>query len=162
MEVRYELRQEDVSDALRAVRAPQWVTFLFFLLLALLFLVGIYLIDHDFSVAGWIWLALSFAIGIATYEAPRIQAVRAIRRIPSLQGEIVLILNEEGTAATFPTGKSELEWRAYTKYRETANLFLLFVAPSRYTLIPKRVMSPKQINDLRMLLNARIPAKQSN
>ena len=39
--------------------------FLFVLLLALMFLVGIYLVDHDLAVIGWIWLAASAGIGIA-------------------------------------------------------------------------------------------------
>ncbi len=35
----------------------------------------------------------------------------------SLQGEIVLLLNQEGTEFSYATGKSKLQWRAYTKYK---------------------------------------------
>jgi hypothetical protein len=126
--------------------------FLFVLLLALLFLVGIYLVNHGLQVAGWVWLASSAALGIAVYEVPRIQARRSLKSNPSAQGEIVYVLDDHGTVATFSTGESRFEWRAYTKYEETGALFLLFVSPQRYTSIPKRVMSAEQIEELRGLL----------
>lgn len=135
---------------------PIWSMYLFVLLLALLFLVGIYLINHDLSVAGWLWLALSAVIGIAVYEVPRIQVRRSLRNSPSAQGEIVYVLDDKGTVATFPTGESRLDWRAYTKYKESGTIFLLFVSPYRYLSIPKRVMSPEQMEELRGLLKARI------
>src|SRR5690349_466454 len=99
---------------MRAQSTPAWSIFLFVLLLALLFLVGIYLITHDFSVAGYLWLALSVAIGIAAYEVPRIQLRRGLRNSPSAQGEIVFVFDDKGTVATFPTGESRLDWRTYT------------------------------------------------
>ena len=73
--------------------------------------------------AGWLWLALSAVIGIAVYEVPRIQVRRSLRKSPSAQGEIVRVLDGEGTVTTFPTGESRLNWRAYTKYKETGSNF---------------------------------------
>ena len=133
--------------------------FLFILLLGLLFLVGIYLLDHNFPVTGGLWLALSAFIGIGIYEIPRIQARRGLRSNPSAQGEIVIVFNDKGIVATFPTGESRLDWGAFTKYKETQTVFLLFYSPHRYTGIPKRVMSPEQIKELRGLLKARISTR---
>jgi hypothetical protein len=156
MEIRFRPTEEDGLNAMRASSIPRWSMFLFVLLLALLFLVGVYLIDHDLPVAGWLWLALSAVIGIAVYEVPRIQVRRSLKSSPSAQGEIVFVLDDQGTVATFPTGESRLEWRAYTKYKETGTIFLLFFSPYRYTSIPKRAMSPEQIEELRALLKARV------
>jgi len=156
MEIRFSPTEEDGLNAMRALSMPSWGMFLFVLLLALLFLVGIYLINHDLPVAGWLWLALSAVIGIAVYEVPRIQVRRSLRSNPSAQGEIDFLLDDEGTIATFPTGESRLDWRAYTKYKETGSLFLLFFSPYRYMSIPKRAMSPEQIEEARGLLKARI------
>jgi hypothetical protein len=158
VEIRFTPEKDDALNVLRAVSTPQWGMFLFVLLLALLFLVGIYLIDHDFALAGYIWLTMSAAIGIATYEVPRIQARRAIRLNPSAQGEIVFTFEDEGINAIVPTGRSQLEWRAYTKFKETDHLFLLFFSPSRYSYIPKRVMSQQDIQQLRGLLKLRVHA----
>jgi hypothetical protein len=123
MEIRFKPTEDDGLNAMRASSTPSWAMFLFVLLLALLFLVGIYLINHDLPVAGWLWLALSAVIGIAVYEVPRIQVRRSLRKSPSAQGEIVRVLDGEGTVTTFPTGESRLNWRAYTKYKETGSNF---------------------------------------
>jgi len=158
MELRYTITNEDALNGFRASSKQPWSMYLFVLLLALMFVVGIYLVDHDFAVIGWIWLALSAAIGIAMYEVPRFQIRRAMRSNPTLQGEIVLRLSNEGTEFTFATGKSQLQWRAYTKYEETPRLFVLYT-PSRSVCFPKRVMSPQQIEELRGLLRTWIPSK---
>ncbi len=154
--IRFTPTEEDGLNAMRASSIPSWGMFLFVVLLALLFLVGIYLINHDLPVAGWLWLALSAVIGIAVYEVPRIQVKRSLRTSPSAQGEIVLALDDEGTVATFPTGESRLNWRAYTKCKETGSMFLLFFSAYRYVSIPKRAMTPQQIEELRALVKARI------
>ena len=157
MELRYKITDEDAINAFRTSSKQPWTMFLFVLLLALMFLVGIFLVNHDLSAIGWIWLAVSAAIGIATYEVPRFQIRRSMRRNPSLLGEIVLVLSDEGTEVTFPTGKSQWQWRAYTKYKETQHLFILYMSPVRSFFIPKRILSPQQLEELRSLLKLRIP-----
>ena len=156
MEIRFKPTEQDGLNVMRASSMPSWSMFLFVLLLALLFLVGIYLLNHGLPVAGWLWLALSAAIGIAVYQVPRIQVRRNLRDSPSAHGEIVITLDGEGTVTTFPTGESRLNWGAYTKYKETGSMFLLFVSPNRCMSIPKRAMTPQQIEELRGLVKARI------
>jgi hypothetical protein len=159
MEIEFRPTEEDALNALRATSMPGWGMLLFVLLLTLLALVGIYLIDHDFPVAGGIWLGLSAPVGLAVYEIPKIQVRRGLRRNPSAQGEVVYRLDDEGILVTFPTGESRLDWRAYTKYKETEAVFLLFFSPDRYSAIPKRVLSTKQIDELRGLLKSRIAVR---
>jgi len=154
--IRFRPSEEDGLNAMRASSMPSWAMFLFVLLLALLFLVGIYLINHNLPVAGWLWLVMSAVIGIAVYEVPRMQVKRSLRSSPSAQGEVVLVLDGEGTVATFPTGESRLNWRAYTRYKETGSMFLLFFSPYRFMSIPKRAMTAEQIEDLRALVKSRI------
>ena len=64
MEIRYTLTREDVSHS-RASSSSWWSMFLCVLLLAVMFLVGIILINLEYVLAGWIWLAVSAMIGIA-------------------------------------------------------------------------------------------------
>jgi YcxB-like protein len=157
MELRYKITNEDLTNVLRLSSRPLWALVLFALLLAAMFAVGIYLFAHDLAEVGWIWLAISVLLGIVVYAAPPIQIRRALRQRPDLQGEIVLHLGPEGIESTFATGKSQLQWRAYTEYKETAHLFVLHTSSSRSTFIPKRMMSPQQIEEMRALLKARIP-----
>ena len=156
MEVRYTPTAEDSLNAFRASKMPSWAMFLFVLLLSLMFVVGIYLIGHDLVLVGWVWLALSVAVGIAVYQVPRVQALRSLKTNPSARGEIVWTLEETGTVTTFATGKSQLQWEAYTGYKETDHVFLLFCGNGRSTAIPKRAMSPELLDDLRKLFNTKI------
>jgi hypothetical protein len=135
---------------------PAWGMFTFVLLLILLFLVGIYLLDHDLIVIGWIWIGMSARIGLATYEIPRIQVRRAMAHNPSAQGEITFVFTEDGVATVFPTGESRLSWRAFTKFKETDYMFLIFFSRYRYNYVPKRVMSPDQVEELRGILKSRV------
>jgi hypothetical protein len=121
MELRYQLTNEDITNILRASSRPLWALILFALLLGGMFAVGIYLVGHDLAEGGWIWLAISAALGIVVYALPPIQIRRELRRRPDLQGEIVLILSPVGIEVSFTTGKSQLQWRAYNKYKETAH-----------------------------------------
>jgi hypothetical protein len=158
MELRYTLTNEDITNILRVSSRPLWALFLFAVLLAAMFAVGIYLVGRDLAEVGWIWLAISAVLGVVVYALPPIQIRRDLRRRPDLQGEIVLRFSPEGIELTFPTGKSQLQWRAYTKYKETAHLFVL-TASSGSRFIPKRVMSPQQLEEMRGLLRTQIPSK---
>ena len=82
MELRYKYTDEDALNAYRTSSKQPWTMFLFILFLALMFLVGIYLVNHDLTTIGWIWLATSAGIGIAVYEVPRFQIRRAMRCNP--------------------------------------------------------------------------------
>jgi len=147
MELRYTPTEDDLSSSWRDLKAPRFVLFLYILLLSLLALVGLYLIEHDFASIGWLWMVLPVVIGIAAFEVPRMRARRAFKRNPSIRGEIIVTLNDEGTAWKYPTGESRLDWRTYIKYRETKAGFLLYLSPERTTFIPKRVMSAEQIEE---------------
>jgi hypothetical protein len=159
MELRYQLTNEDIANILRASSRPLWALALFAVLLAGMFAVGIYLVGHDLAEVGWVWLAASALLGMVVYAVPPIQIRRELRRRPDLQGEIVLLLSPAGIEVTFATGKSQLQWRAYSKYRETAHLFVLTASPNGSRFIPKRVMSRQQLEELRGLLRAQIPSK---
>jgi len=159
MELKYKLTEEDVANMLRASSRPLWALSLFALLLVAMFSVGIYLIVRDVGEVGWIWLAVSAGLGIVVYIVPPMQTRRALRRNPVLQGEIVVLLNDEGVESTFATGKSQLQWRAFTDYREAAGMFVLHTSSLRSTFIPKRLLSPAQIEELRDLLRTRILSK---
>jgi len=158
MELRYTLTNEDITNILRVSSRPLWALVLFAALLAGMFAVGIYLVGHDLAEVGWIWLATSALLGIIVYALPPIQIRRELRRRPDLQGEIVLLLSPAGIEVTFATGKSQLQWRAYSEYKETAHLFVLTASSSGSRFIPKRVMSRQQLDELRGLLRAQIPS----
>jgi hypothetical protein len=73
-----------------------------------------------------------------------------------------LLSAKDGIAAISPSGSWQVVWQAFTQYRETKASFLLLTAP--YTVgmyIPKRVMSPEQITELREMLKIRLSASSA-
>lgn len=156
VELRFTLDHDDVLDANRALSMPRWGVWIVLILLVLMLFVGLYLIQQDFPVAGYLWLTLSTLVGMGTYAVPRLHVRRALRRSPSLQGEIVVVVSDEGITTIFPTGNSQLDWREYKGYRETPTLFVLLYSSGGYMLIPKRAMSLGQTEELRGLFARRM------
>lgn len=83
VEIRFTPTNEDAVHAARAAASHSWTLFLFILLLGFMFLAGVFLIDHDYSLAGWLWLAVSGLMGIAVYQGPLFQARRALATVVS-------------------------------------------------------------------------------
>jgi hypothetical protein len=157
MEIRFTLTEQDVLKATRSVSQPRWATFIFVLLLGLLFLVGIFLVDHGFSLIGWLWLGLSVGLGFAMYERPRLETRKRIRESGLTDGEMSVMLSPDGTKTEFPPAwKADLAWDAYSRFVENQDAFLLHYRGGGYTLIPKRVLSTEQMAELRNLLHSHL------
>lgn len=160
MEIRFIPIPEDADYFLRVNRGSSWDQFLYILLLAVLFFIGTYLVQNHYPVAGVVWLVLSLLIAVGMYEIPRRRARRAMTQNSLAQGEINLTIDEKGIATIFPTGRSHVEWRAYTHYKETSQQFLLRFGSGRWTYLPKRVLSQEEIQQLRELLRTHIRREQ--
>ena len=158
MKVSFTPSKEDVLNAMRAVPRSTWNVFIFIICMGSLFVIGAYLVDHDMAAFGYSWLAMSLVVSFAMYEIPRFRAQRDLTRNPSAQGEVTYSFDEKGVTVIHPTGDSRLQWSAFTRFRETDALFLLFVSGTSCRAVPKRVMSPDQIAELRKILELRIGA----
>ncbi len=156
MEVKFRPTPQDLIDRSRAVKSSSLYTWLFFLSLSLLFLVGIFLIDHGFEIAGWLWLVVSSAVGVGLYWRPTLCAKRALKNNPLLQGEITVRFDERGVQSEYTNGRSSLDWRAFTGYKENPKSFLLFASEYHCNLIPKAALSASQIEELRSILRNHI------
>lgn len=162
MELRFSPKEEDWENAFRSSprQGRMWDTFQFALTFVPLFFVGAGLVDAGSSVAGWSCMGLSIAIAFAAYEVPRARRRRQFRTRPFASGERTLTINENGIATTFPNATAQYGWQAFTRYRETELSILLFTSPySIGVWIPKREMSPQQIDELRHILKARLPVR---
>ena len=52
--------------------------------------------------------------------------------------------------------KSEIEWNAVRSFAENQKVFLLYLAPAKFIVIPKRVCVDNTIDNLRMLFREKI------
>jgi hypothetical protein len=85
----------------------------------------------------------------------RWQYRRIYRRQPSLQGTHSYQFNEAGFVAASPHGRGEANWSVFTKWREDANLFLLYQADNLFHMLPKRWFGPAgRIEEFRRILES--------
>jgi hypothetical protein len=127
-----------------------WVRIALAILLLITFGIGVFLIRRGLPEVGWPWVIFAIGIGLSAYTIPRFLA----RRLN--EGEVIWSFGDTGTTTTSSKGKAELLWAAYSKYKETPQLFVLFFQSGRCAFIPKRVLSQDRIGELRQVLQAHI------
>jgi hypothetical protein len=86
----------------------------------------------------------------------RVMTRRAFYRSRIGSGDCTIDFNPELIRTSGPNSKSEIKWSAIQSFNEDGNAFLLYLAPSRFLIIPKRACSAKQIDELRSLLVEKI------
>ncbi len=81
---------------------------------------------------------------------------RAWRGQPGMQLRQTLVINDAGLMVSDAQSRNEYTWGAFNRLLETRNLFLLFPSDLIFIIIPKRVVPPDQLQELRRLLDDRI------
>jgi YcxB-like protein len=72
--------------------------------------------------------------------------------------ETVVEVNDEELTINTPLSRSTLKWAAYTHWKETLNLFLVYQSANCSSLFPKRAfISQEQIDEFRELLRSKLP-----
>jgi len=66
--------------------------------------------------------------------------------------EYRLEVNDSGLKIDCGIASGETNWKAYTRYVESNDTFLLYTSPALFVIIPKRVLQPEQIDEIRNLL----------
>jgi YcxB-like protein len=82
---------------------------------------------------------------------------RDFRRHPNFSRQQTLRVDEDGLYKRSEVGQSETKWFAYTRFRETQNLFVLYLGERQAEVVPKRALSNAQLDELRQLLRKKIP-----
>jgi hypothetical protein len=86
---------------------------------------------------------------------------RDFRRHPNFPREQFLRIDGEALHKKSEIGNSETRWPAYTNWRETQNLFVLYLGHRLFEVIPKRALSKDQLQELRRLLHEKLPENAS-
>ena len=55
-----------------------------------------------------------------------------------------------------PNAVTELQWNAIQSFAEDKRVFLLYLAPARFIIVPKRACSIEQINELHSMMHGRV------
>ena len=81
---------------------------------------------------------------------------RLYRRTRSGSGNCNLNFGPDLIRTQAEHSRSEVEWPAIKRFTEDEKLFLLYLAPARFLVIPKRVCSAEHIEELRALFQSKI------
>jgi hypothetical protein len=76
---------------------------------------------------------------------------RDFRKHPNFQREQILRI-DGGLHQASEAGQSDTKWFAYTSFRETQNLFVLYLGARLMYVVPKRALSDVQLQEFRQLL----------
>jgi hypothetical protein len=159
MEVQYQCTVDDYLEAQNA-HARSSSAYRVLIVLAFLF-IAFGLLQSVFN--GLAQGATALAIGIfwsaCGFVFRPMWFRRDFRRHPNFAVAQVVTISEEGLDTKCKIAASGTKWSAYTKFRETRNLFMLYMGARLFRVVPKRALSAPQMDELRELLRKKLPTK---
>ena len=98
--------------------------------------------------AFWTWVGMggSYQLSART-QFTRSPALREPRRVE---------FSDDGVKTDAGMASSQASWKAYLRYVESKDTFLLYTSPACFVIVPKRVLQPEQVDELRRLLQAHV------
>jgi hypothetical protein len=166
MEVTYQLTQRDFRECIFAHRSRNaYSKWLWRLLFAALIFIGAVLllaviVIHDPNLTknvaplfflGLLWLVLIWGL-------PWWSARKQFVGQPMAQGPRTVALDDAGAHWRWAGGSADVEWRNYARALEGKNQFLLYTSPVCFNILPKRALTPDQLEQVRQLLKQMIPS----
>jgi YcxB-like protein len=160
MDVRYQCTLEDYKEAQVAHWTPsKGRRVLRAFLIGLILASGIRLYIASGGTAGVLPLAGLLLWFLLRFVYRPYYLKRDYRNHPNLAREHSLSIDDSGLQARSEVAEGRRAWTAYTKYRETRNLFVLYLGSRMFEIIPKRAFSAVQLEELRNLVRQHLPTK---
>jgi hypothetical protein len=98
--------------------------------------------------AFWAWIGMGM-----TYQ---LSARNQFAKSPALREPRRIEFNDEGVKTDAGIASSQASWKAFLRYVESTDTFLLYTSPTCFAIVPKGVLQPEQVNELRRLLQTHI------
>ncbi len=106
------------------------------------------------------WVVVFLVLWFAIFRFLRTAHRRSWDAQPHLRLPQALEQTERGLRFTVDGGRSTFDatWPAFTKFRESQNLFLLYLSDVSFEMVPKRALAePGQVEAFRQLLERHVP-----
>jgi hypothetical protein len=84
---------------------------------------------------------------------------RDFRKHPNFARECQVHVDDDGLRSQSDVSTGETKWEAFVKFRETPNLFMLYLGGRMSKVIPKRAFAASQVEEFRELLRRKLPTK---
>jgi hypothetical protein len=107
-------------------------------------------------------LPLFFISAYLIYLASSIWAKagrRAFSSRPELGQEFSVDIGDSGIVFDGPISGMRWTWPAFVKFIEAKDLFLAYLSPCAFVILPKRILGPGETDQVREVLLQKLPAK---
>jgi hypothetical protein len=111
------------------------------------------------AAAAMILLVLWLAVGLAFRLVRPTLIRRWFHKHPDLAKPRALRIEEGGLIDQNDVGRGETKWSGFARFRETPNLFVLYLRPRQFHVIPKRAFAGGQLEEFRLILIQNIRGK---
>ncbi|HXX19069.1 MAG TPA: YcxB family protein [Candidatus Acidoferrum sp.] len=156
MQIRYEITPADYLEMLKARRriAARLPLLLLDGVGLVLGIVATYLLGPM-----WILVAAVFLVGMVTQLfMPHLIYWRVYSRNRRLFESRIVTFTDEGIESEKESGRTEVRWSSFERFKETKNLFLTFQTKDVAGIVPKRAFpNPEAIAEFRKLLASKLP-----
>lgn len=165
MTLHFQFTLDDYRNAFRAhyqkgaSKLTRWTMKLLLVVGVIFFLFGILLFlsgQRAPNVVLFPFLIGAFWIWIGSGRAYIFSAKKQFAKAPALREPRTIELNDEGMTTDAGVASSKTSWKAYVRFVESKDSFLLYTSPACFNIIPKRVLQPEQVTELRQLLQAHV------
>lgn len=171
MEIQYQLTERDFREAMfahRKVRPFQrwFYRGLIALVVVLLGFAALVLlgaaITHDLKPAMNIIPLIGLIVAWAglIWLVPPWMAKTQFRKQPAVQSARSVKVDDAGLRSSWDGGSAESAWKNYIGIFESKNEILLYTSPACFNILPKRALTPEQLEEFRTLAKENISTKK--
>jgi len=113
----------------------------------------VFITVHDPVV--WLGLVLGLYAALCRSVLWPYRVRRIFRKSPNLLLEQHLLIGDEAIEVETNVSRGEMRWQGFQKAYETTDVFLLFLSPVSFFLLPKRAFAPDDLDKLREVLRSK-------
>lgn len=164
IEIHYQRTFDDYQEAVAAQRSKSLrLKIVGVVIAALLYLVGVVVLMSFGASQGL--AVLVTAIGFPLFAksvsyAYGIWLRRDFRRHPSIALPEKTRIDDAGLHINSEVAGGTTKWVAYNGFKETQNLFLLYLGPRMAHVLPKRAFSSEQLEEFRRFADVNLPQSE--
>jgi hypothetical protein len=165
MQIEYEISEDDFVFAARLAvakrnRKSRYALYVVPVFGTVLILCGAFMTISQGSLSG-MWPVFVWGTFLLLIPAiNRYQYRRQYRKMPMFHGKRLLEIDDTSLHFVAPDSDSRTTWQVYTKYAENDHVFVLFQQGERMFIpLPKRDLSPLQVDELRTMFQTYIRTK---
>jgi len=158
VEVRYQCNLADYSEALKAHYSIYRIYSLIRITIGCaLIAIGLYLVYTTGNLGGTAFILLGGIWFVLRVLLRPVWIKRDFRKHPDFSRENLLSADQDGLRSSCDVSQFQRSWSAYTKFRETPNLFMLYMGARLFDVIPKRAFVGPQLDEFRELIRQKLP-----